>query len=66
MKAIPFFTDDITLNVHSATNKSHLGLSTIKDFIDEFGPMIRVFELENGELHVEEVSSNAFMTGVEV
>ena len=64
MKPIMFFTDDITINTHSATNKSHLGLMSIGDFIESIdSPLIRVFELESGELHIEAVATNDFMTG---
>jgi hypothetical protein len=64
MKPVMFFTDDITINTHSATNKSHLGLMSIGDFIESIdSPLIRVFELESGELHIEAVATNDFMTG---
>lgn len=65
MKSILFFDENITLNVHSASDKKFLGRKSIKDFINEYGPSVRVYELENGELEVQDVSFKYFMTGPE-
>lgn len=66
MTPIMFFTDDITINAHSATDKVMLGLSSIGDFIEYYGTSsVRVYEVGN-ELHIEVVGSNKFMTGPEL
>lgn len=66
MKPIMFFSEEITLNVHSASDKKFLGLHSIKEFIDEYGQGVRVYELENGELEVQDRASKHFMVGGEV
>lgn len=49
MKNITFFTGDITIKVHTATDARHVNKKvTLGDFAQ--GERIRLQELENGEL----------------
>lgn len=63
MKAILFFTDDIAIVPHTATEARHLSRPvTIREFAN--GEPVALYELENGE-YLARVGRERFIEGPE-
>ena len=64
MKPIPFFTGDLSVVPHAASNPDHLGHAvTIEDFSG--GKPCLVYDLGDSELLVSLFDSSRFMQGPE-
>lgn len=62
MKTIPFFTTDITIDVHTAMDAQHVGKSvTLVEFAQY--KRMSLYELENGEL-LARMQNGDFIEGV--
>jgi hypothetical protein len=64
LKPIPIFSDQIELDVHTASYRSHLGHTAICHFAD--GQPVNVWQIEEtGEYYVKR-KDGAFMQGQEI
>ena len=63
MKPVAFFTDEIAIEVHSATSADHVNHKvTVGEFAD--GSPVSLYELENGELYASK-RDGSFIEGPE-
>lgn len=66
MKAINFFSDEITINAHTATHAEHIGNPiSVRDFAE--GQRVSLYELHNGDLMlIRDDAARTFIEGPEV
>ena len=64
VKAIPFFTDDIELDVHTATYPEHLGHTSIRDFCA--GEACSLEQVEETGEYIVRKAGQVFMQGAEI
>lgn len=64
MQAIPFFDDNITINVHSATHAVHMKTMSIKEFTQNSTESVALYQ-NGSELYARKINGD-FIEGKEV
>lgn len=64
LKAVPFFSDAIELDVHTAKYRHHMGHTSIREFAD--GQPVSLYEVEETGEYLAKRADGAFMQGQEI
>ncbi len=68
MTPILFYTDDIELDVHTATESHHIGHTSLRYFAEWCDTPISLYKTSNGELFAESgvYPNKTFIQGMEI